>query len=98
MCTSVDPQTLGEIRRQKQRRRNEKKLRSRESVPEHGIPAHELYKESEDRVGEEIDLEQIALHPDAWTPVDEQPNEHGRVKGDLVEERRMEHDARYAVG
>src|SRR5678815_3747538 len=97
MWIPVDPASSGEIRHQNQRRRNEKELRSGESIPEHRVPAHELYKESEDRVREEIDLEQVSLDGDARPPVREEPNEHRGVKYDFIDERRMQRDAGNAV-
>src|SRR3989441_2366883 len=58
------------------RRRDEEQLRPREPRPHHVVAAHELDGEPEERVGQQVNLEQLPFHRDAGAGPPERSEEH----------------------
>src|SRR5438093_13489947 len=92
-----EPSTIV-IDSERNRRRDEKQLRTCEYSPHHVVTTHELDQETEDGVGEEVDLEQIAGHAYVRAAPPPQPAEHRGLEGALVKERRMTRHAVEAHG
>src|SRR2546425_13365624 len=70
------------------RRRDEEQLRPREPRPHHVVAAHELDGEPEERVGQEVNLEQLPFHGNAGPGPPQEP-EQAELEDDLIKEGRV---------